>query len=265
MNTIARLVTVLLFAVFLSGHDMWLETQSFIIEKAGQPITIQNGNGTIYQKSENAVAVDRIAQLIVLDPSGSKIETGKPYIEDAWTRYTFTPKTTGNYWMGLASKARNISLSGEEFTEYLKHDGIPNVLKERKKKGISDRDEVERYSKYVKAYLQVGDSHSDNFDDPLGLAIEIIPQKNLYLINGSDILPVQVLFQGNPLSGLTLHAGFKGQGEDVVSAVTDRNGMAKIKISNPGKWYIRGIHLFQVDQDNHSYESYWATLTFEIQ
>ncbi len=37
-----------------------------------------------------------------------------------------------------------------------------------------------------------------------------------------------------------------------------------VRISEPGRWYIRGIHLFQVDQEDHSYESYWATFTFQV-
>ena len=135
MRWIARFFPVFLLVAVLSGHDMWLETQSFIIDKPGQPVTIQNGNGTIYQKSENAVTADRLAKLVVIGPSGSKVKTSDPFIEDVWTRYTFTPRSSGNYWTGLATKARKIRLSGGDFTEYLKHDGIPNVLKERESKG----------------------------------------------------------------------------------------------------------------------------------
>ena len=155
-------------------------------------------------------------------------------------------------------------MSGSDFTEYLKHDGIPNVLKERQEKGISQRDEVEQYSKYVKAYLQVGKKASENYSAILGLEIEIIPQSNPYSIEVDGSLPVQVLFRGKPLSGLTLHAGSDGQSEESISAQTDLDGKALIPIGSPGKWYVRGIHLFQVDQDDHSYESYWATFTFKV-
>jgi hypothetical protein len=243
---------------------MWLESNAFIIKTPGQAVLIRNGNGIIYQRSENAVTTDRLAALVAVGPSGEKAELGTPVANENWLDIPFTPKKAGNYWVGLASKPRKIRLSGEDFTGYLEHDGIPAIIQERKEKGISDRDEIEQYSKYVKLYLQVGDTGSDNFNEPIGLRIEIIPLKNPYGVKAGGNLPVQVLFKGKPLAGLTLHAGFSGQGEEALAVETDKNGKAQIGIGKPGKWYIRGIHLAQVDLDDHSYESHWATLTFEV-
>jgi hypothetical protein len=225
---------------------------------------VRNGNGTIFEKSENAVTVDRIGQLVAIDPSGSRLVLETPVVDEPWLNIRFTPRTTGNYWIGLTTKPRRIRLTGSEFTEYLKHDGIPSVLSERLQKGISGRDEVEQYSKYVKAYLEVERASSATYDAPLGLEIEIIPLENPYSIAPGGILPVQVLFRGEPLSQLTLHAGFDGQSEESIHVLTDQEGKSQIPISKPGRWYIRGIHLFQVDQADHSYESYWATLTFQV-
>ena len=32
------------------AHDMWLESESFIIKEPGSRVLIRNGNGTIYEK-----------------------------------------------------------------------------------------------------------------------------------------------------------------------------------------------------------------------
>jgi len=247
------------------AHDMWLESESFIIKEPGSRVLIRNGNGTIYEKSENAVTTDRIARLVILDPNGNEVTPDPPVVTEPWLDIFFTPLSAGNYWVGLATRPNRIRLTGAEFTDYLEHDGIPAILRERQEKGISNREEVEQYSKYVKAFLKVGSKTAPIFNHPLGLTIEIVPLKNPYKLSSGDALPVQVLFQGEPLAGLSLHAGSDDRPQEVSSTVTDREGKASIRLSNPGRWYIRGIHLFQVDKNDHSYESYWATLTFQVE
>lgn len=257
-------IGLLALAGLAFGHDMWLESGSFVVDRPGREIRLLNGNGTIFKSSENAVSVDRIASLTVLDPRGSRLEAPSASVEEPWLMLGFRPESEGNFWVGLSTRPSSIRMSGSEFTEYLVHDGIPNVLQDRSRKGISDRDEVERYSKYAKAYLQVGQTRSANFDVPLGLEIEIVPLVNPYLLRPGDDLPVRVLFRGLPLAGLTLHAGCDVLQGQPSSTVTDPGGMAKVRISTPGRWYVRGIHLIQVDREDFSYESFWATLTFEL-
>ncbi len=260
---VALLTVFLALGAVVLAHDMWLESTVFIT-KPGETITISNGNGTIYTKSENAVTPDRIVQLVATGPTGAPTALGTPYVQGDWLKLDFEPSETGNYWIGMATKPRLIRLSGEDFNGYLEHDGIPHVLEERKKKGILDREEVERYSKYVKIYLLSGEAPSDNHDRPLGLAIEILPLENPYRLKPGDQLPVQVLFQGQPLSGFALHAGYSGQEQEAVHQFTDAQGKAVVPIASAGRWYVRGIHLRQVDLEDHSYESHWATLTFEV-
>ncbi len=254
---------VALSGALVLGHDMWLESQSFFVQP-GETITVRNGNGTIYQKSENAVSPDRIATLTAAGPENEPVQTGNPQVNGHWLEFDFQPEKEGNYWIGLASKPRMISLSGKDFNGYLEHDGIPQVLEQRKKDGISDRDETERYSKYVKIYLQSGDQRSSNHQHPLGLDIEIVPLLNPYDLTVGAKLPVRVLLEGKPLSGLTLHAGYEGETDKSASHTTNQAGEASITLSAAGKWYIRGIHLTRVDREDHSYESKWATLTVEV-
>ena len=123
---------------------------------------------------------------------------------------------------------------------------------------------MEEYSKYVKIYLQSGQKRSRNHSQPLGLKIEIVPLKNPYRLHAGDSLPVRVLYDGRPLAGLELHAGSDARNSEASDHVTDSGGKAVIPLSTSGRWYIRGIHLQQVDKEDHSYESYWATLTFEV-
>lgn len=262
-RTMLLVVVVSLSCGLLLAHDMWLESSSFLTQP-GEIVTIRNGNGTIYSKSENAVAPERIAALKGMSPSGEALRLGEPGVDGDWLALDFRPREAGTYWIGLATKPRQIRLSGGDFNDYLEHDGIPQALAHRKKQGILDREENEEYSKYVKICLQAGGEKSDNHTRPLGLKIEIVPLTNPYRLKAGDELLVQVLYDDRPLAGLSIHAGYAGQAKEPVHRVTDGEGRAVIPISSPGRWYVRGIHLFQVDEEDHSYESYWATLTFEV-
>ncbi len=262
----ARLAPVflLLFLSPLLAHDLWLEADAFRLPSPGELIVVRAGNGTIYAHSENAVAPARLARLLLLGPDGNPLAAPTPEVHGDWLHLPFTPQAAGTYWLAVATKPNKIRLSGQEFTEYLQHDGIPAVLEQRERDGISDRDEVEQYSKYVKALFQVGASAARDCSRPLGLEIEILPLENPYRLSPGGTLPVRVLFRGAPLPGLTLHAGFAGQSGKAFQVDTDAAGEARIPLSQAGRWYIRGIHLFRVDTQDHSYESYWTTLTFEV-
>jgi hypothetical protein len=176
---LASLASVLAFflpAVF--AHDLWLEADSFRVPGPGELVLVRAGNGTIYGRSENAVSPDRIARLILLGPGGAAVDPPIPEVQGDWLHLAFTPQAAGTYSLALATRPNLIRLTGEEFTEYLMHDGIPAVLRQREQDGISGRDEVEQYSKYVKALLQVGSTSADDCSRPLGLEIEILPLEN---------------------------------------------------------------------------------------
>ena len=51
-----------------------------------------------------------------------------------------------------------------------------------------------------------------------------------------------------------------------IACSTDETGGAEVKVTAPGRWQVRAIHMIRIDGDpEFSWESYWATLTFEVQ
>ena len=44
---------------------------------------------------------------------------------------------------------------------------------------------------------------------------------------------------------------------------SDTTGVARVRLSARGYWYIKFIHMVPVAGDSVNYESKWATLTFE--
>lgn len=75
----------------------------------------------------------------------------------------------GTYVVGLSTKSREIALKAADFNEYLKEDGLPDTLEERRKTGELEKDAKERYSKHVKTILQVGKIQTDDYKTVLGI------------------------------------------------------------------------------------------------
>ncbi|MDX1408486.1 MAG: DUF4198 domain-containing protein, partial [Saprospiraceae bacterium] len=130
-------------------------------------------------------------------------------------------------------------------------------------------------SKHVKAVLQVGDQKSDHYQTALGYPIEFVPLTNPYDLKTGQLIRVQLLRDGAPLPDQLVYVGHAGQGHSHQGGSehshggekqlrTDRNGMILPQITEAGHWYLRTIHMVEVDGDDLDYESNWATLTFEV-
>jgi uncharacterized GH25 family protein len=157
-------------------------------------------------------------------------------------------------------------LKAAEFNDYLQHDGLPDTLAERKKNNELGKDIRERYSKHVRAVFQVGDKLSDEYRRPLGYPVEIIPQQNPYSLKVGETISVLCTQDGQPIANQFVMAGWESRGRKLhtLDARTDASGIAHFKLTAPGKWYVKLIHMTPLSDPNLNYESKWATLTFEI-
>ena len=256
-------LVLILVSSNLFAHDLWLVPQKFRIE-AGEILTISANTGMDFPKSLSAVTTDRIDQFVLVgNDKRSDFENfstvGNSLVVDC------TLKKPGTYVVAASLKPREIQLTAKEFNEYLLHDGLPNIYELRKKEGILDTDAIEYYSKYPKTIIQAGDILDDSPTRPLGLAIEIVPKVNPYSLKLGDDLKVLVLFMGKPLPNLNLAWSYPGRGEEFAgSTKTDKNGEAIVPLLKAGPYVIRLTHMEWVKKQTHEWESYWASLTFEV-
>jgi uncharacterized GH25 family protein len=266
------LVSLLFVAVWLNAHDMYLKLTSFYLAP-NQKATIALYNGT-FDKSENVITRDRMLDVSLVGPMEQREKQESSQWRESGTTTLLDIKTgaPGTYVFGVSTKARTIELTAQEFNEYLSHDGVLDVLAERKKEGILDEEATELYSKHVKTVIQVGDRRTDAFKIILGYPIEIVPLQNPYSLSAGDSLDVQVLFQGKPVANELVYASYGGfHAHDdagghahAVNARTDSDGIARIPLEKNGHWFVRLIHMEKSGEEGINYESNWATLTFEV-
>ena len=292
----SRLIFLFSTLILLCSHDLYLKLETYFL-KPNQEVTLSLFNGT-FEKSENSIARDRMADASVIS-NGKRVAINPNQWSDrdsTHTQMTLATKEAGTYMVGVSIKARKIEFTAEKFNSYLEHDGVSDMLVERKNNGLLGQDAIESYQKHVKAIYQVGDAKTDDWSTKLGYPIEFVPLSNPYDKFSGEELEVQLLLDGKPLSNQLVNADYVTNSQahshsrdDHEHDHNDKNhdhlakkeeththssgqqlrtnddGIIKINLPVDGIYYLRTINMKAVNGSNEiTHESKWATLTFEV-
>jgi uncharacterized GH25 family protein len=164
-------------------------------------------------------------------------------------------------------ETRPIRLSSSQFDAYLEHDGVWDVLEERRAAGSFPTDSVdERYTKYAKALIQVGEDGPEAYGRRVGHPIELVPLEDPFELHPGDRFRVRLLWRGEPLANHVVFAGRAGAGEGPTThARTNDEGVVEFPLFVSGPWYLKAIRMAEAPDDPElEYRSHWATLTFDV-
>jgi uncharacterized GH25 family protein len=255
------LMLVLATAGVLAAHDLFLKLDNYFVAP-GSTLLVHVLNGT-FSASEGSVAKDRLRDIALVTPAGvTRLDTSAWSAHGDTSVLTVSTGESGTYVIGASLRPRELKLEAKDFNEYLAHDGLPDVLEARRKTGELDRPARERYSKHVKAVVQVGDRRTGGYETVLGYPAELIPLDNPYDLRQGGTLRIRAVVEGQPVANqLVVAGGRTGQR----SMRTDSSGVARVRIGSRGAWYVKFIHMLPAASDTTiDYESRWATLTFGV-
>ena len=252
-------------AAALAAHDLFLKLDAYWVAP-NTTVRIPLLNGT-FRKSENSVTRDRVRDVSIVANSG--IEHISDFDWSDVSDTTFLKIKTGapgTYVLGVSTNPKDLKLSGKDFNGYLREEGLGDVVEMRRKKGTLGEESRERYAKHVKAIFQVGTEKSEAYKTPLGYPAEIVPRGNPYELRVGSVLEVQCLVDGSPAANIVVLAGGQAGAKRLPPrpSRSDENGIARIKITSRGRWYVKFISMREVNEADINYESKWATLTFAI-
>ena len=280
------------FALFLVGdaasHTLFIKPDTFILTP-GSTVPLKLIDGT-FETSASRLYDSSIRSAEALGPDASSRDltdrelsySGKMTILEAEF------DSPGTYLVGVSTRPKKVVLDSESFNFYLRYEGLLDERKERADLAETDIAVVERYSKFAKAVVQVGDTRTPNYSEEMGFDVEIVPITNPYSLGVGDVFRARILKDGKPLPNELVYATHEnhyspdeeGIFDEAVKLRSDGEGLIEYPISAPGKWYVRFIDLRRVDDAEYwysgilvalgtqeqqiFYESKWATLTFEI-
>ena len=249
--------------------------------------TIQLFNGTFHE-SDHVITRDRMVNLsLVGNGQRTQVDTNQWTEKDNITLLNFETGAAGTWVTGASTNPRNIEMSAEDFNNYLEYDGVIDMLEQRRQNNTLDQDAVEKHSKHMKTIFQVGEQMTNDWQRTLGYPIEFVPLENPYDLHPGHALRVELLLQGDPLANQlvyidkvvsnagththadgTTHSHEAGEDhshtEGALPLRTDASGILSVPIDAKGIWYLRTIHLVTSDESGLTYESNWATLSFEV-
>ncbi len=270
MEKPARFIfTLLLVAVFhvAFAHEFWLMPAKFRLE-AGETVHVKLLVGEHFKGEDWGRKRERTQEMLHFWATGKQDLTAaatKSDANDLMVRFA----EEGTHLVIMRSKNSFIEMEAGKFNEYLKEDGIENILQLREQKGESKKKSREFYQRNVKTLVQAGDKPDETHGKETGMPLEIIPLQNSYRLKPGDELSVKVLFGCKPLAGhavRTWHKTGNAQtpaNEGIIR--TDAQGAATFVLNAKGYWMVSLVRMVPYsDTSKADYQSYWASLTFEL-
>ncbi|MBC7768923.1 MAG: DUF4198 domain-containing protein [Phycisphaerales bacterium] len=256
----------LAFAGSAEAHDFWLQPEHFHVEPSANIDTLMYvGHGA--DRQTWGVAASRITTLRTIGAAGAVDARTALGGRDVAGQATFRFAEPGFYIFALESSEAVSTLPSAPFQAYARDEGLTAVLRHRQQARTTRREGREIYSRRAKAIVQVGsadETTSAHITRPLGLTLEIVPERNPSALTGAQRLPVLVYYRGTPLPGarVTL-TNLLDDAHALAAPRTDRNGRAVFAIPGAGAYLLNVVWSRPLEGDPRAeYETIFSSLTF---
>jgi uncharacterized GH25 family protein len=266
MIRIMIVIAGILFAGSASAHDFWLQPRLYWLPPSGSTtVSIQVGHGALRQPSP--LTLDRITLLRKTGPKGPVDIKATLLPGEGVFNSPISFGAAGTYTVSLETNHASSVLPAIRFNDYLKFEGLRPALELRTRNKSSDAPGREVYSRRAKALIQVGApsaKSSAQITRPLGMSLEIVPEKNPYLLGVNEPLAVTVVFEGHPLpNALVMLTNLEFDGHPLETHLTDAFGRATFHFPHIGTWLINVLWTKPVtDVPDADFDTTFSSLTF---
>lgn len=267
---------LLLLTTTALAHEFWLEAPGFRLQP-GQTAHVHTFIGADFKGSAWTNKATKILRLVRYGPLPADTTDLTP-LPDAAPADTFRTGFTfawpGTHVVLLRSTNSFIELPGEQFTAYLREEGLDYALKLRQENGEMAKPGRETYRRCAKTLVQVGDAATTSpatdsaCRHVYGLPLELVPEQNPYRLAADKALTVRVFKYGKPVSGVAVQVWQRqpgGQPTTHFTARANQNGRILLRLSGPGPYLLAAVEMGISPvklRDRADWQSTWASLTF---
>lgn len=261
-------IALLASAALSSAHDLYLLPSNFH-PQPGDRVAVSFHNGDSFPESEVAPKPERLVEAQLRSPMGSVAITGLRVQGNETTGSVVVPGA-GALLLSVQTIPNLIEVPPAKFTDYLKEEGLTDVIAWRAAHAEDAKPGRERYQKFAKSLLHAGSGEKRFATHALGLTIEIVPAADPAQLQAGEELPVQVLFRGKPAADLQVEIAYAGKAgnKTVIAGRTGSDGRLSVSLPHPGLYRLHALRMERCSHDDEScanvdWESYWASFTFE--
>ncbi len=245
------------------AHEFWIEPEAHKLASV-EDIRAALRVGQNYKGSEFPYLERRFKSFTVTGPNGVRDVTGTAGDRPAAVVPT---AAEGLYILAYHSTADTLTFNKmEKFASYLDYEGNQWALEAHRAAGMPETGFKEEYTRNAKALVQVGAIVPGDADRVLGLPLELIAGAHPATIENEGVMPVQLLWQGAPLTGQQINIFTKGMEGAPTHVITDEDGRAEVPINSTGRYMLNAVHMIAGNRDGPvHWESFWASLTFAVE
>lgn len=263
-----KILSIIIFAFLFSmnvfAHEYWFEPETFFSARGDKTaVHLYVGDGLVKDREERVYQPEK-TPMFQLFSTYKTWDLKTSLTEGQMPIYNFSAEKTGNYLLAMERNWSYIKLEAQKFEDYLREDGMEYIIAERAKLGENQKEGRERYSRFIKSLLQVGDKRDDTYKKLIGLKLEIMPLENPYSKKVGDKLNFQVLFDGKPLANRAIYAD--NRNSETQKMTTDKNGKITVKLDKSGLWLVRLVNMQRCQKDcaEADWESFWGAFSFGV-
>jgi uncharacterized GH25 family protein len=245
----------------LMAHDLWIEPSAFM-PAPGTRLAVRLFIGQLFQGDVFPRDPKYLVRFAVIGAGGEAPIPGVPDTDPAGFLVSGRP---GLYELVYTSRHASVELDAAKFERYLAEEGLEQISALRARSGRGAAPAKEIFSRCAKSLIAVGEDAGSGHDRVLGLTLELIPERNPYVLAAGQDLPVRLLYRGQPLAGARVAAVPKDHPARTVTARTDAQGRVRLRLDGAGVWLVKAVHMIAAPPGSGAeWESFWASLTFAL-
>ena len=254
-------------ALQAQAHEFWISPDAYAVD-VGDPVTARFRNGEELRGSTLSFIPGRSARfdmvvggevLPVPAQIGDDPAFDLPRLREGLVAIVHETRD-----QDLRYDAKDGRSGWERFVAFTEHKAMDGVPEAHLARGLPREGVTERYRRFAKALVAVGDGAGS--DRAVGLRTEIVAEANPYTDDLSGGMPVRVLFEGAPRADAQIELFEKGADGAVSITLhrTDADGRAVLPVA-PGHEYLAdAVTMLPAEDGDAMWESLWAALTFAV-
>jgi uncharacterized GH25 family protein len=252
---------ILLIAFVASAHDTWLLARRPSVPP-GTVARLDLTSGMTFPLLDYAIKPERVNSARCR-LNGKTFEMARSSAAKSLALRVRLPDAgMATLWVELNPKS--IELTPKLVEEYFDEINAPAQFRQSWMNGGKKRWR-EIYTKHAKTFVKAGAAVADrSWAEPVGMSLEIVPEKDPTTLRAGDDFPVRVLRNGSPLPNFSL--GIVRAGNSLSEfQTTDAEGRVTFRLARSGKWLLRGTELRPSHKPETEWESDFTTLTIDVQ
>lgn len=261
-SALAVAIALVCAAALASAHETWILPSTMRVA-TGHPVTLSLTSGMSFPADSFAIDPKRVSRAeIRLNGKLEQLRGGRS--RPTALRYTWIPRAPGIATIAVELGSKTLVLQPKLIEEYFQEIHAGPSIRAQWDSIPKPKQWRESYIKHATSFVRVGAPRGDSsWASPLGLGLEIVPERDPTVLVEGDALPVRVLRRGAPLSGFAVGARREGQSTESF-VTTDATGRVSVPLPGAGRWLLFGTDLRRAKEPGLEWRSDFVTATIGV-